>query len=233
MHVHGSWSEGTGSWQAQFQQAAANGYDLLYLTDHDIRMLARGYLSSLSGVALDRVEHRHVRAEGVHRLRRRVAAAGRERRCDRRGRGDADPAGGEGEVRAAHVDLGLHDPADGHPGGAHRRGHLRDHRAAVVPPGGRWPPGRAVHDRLPGSACRPAGRCKGSPGRSARPRRHRARCSRCRRRPTPLRSGRTCSPSTTSPPDCRSPPAARAAARWPTSRSGRPRSAGPARARPR
>ena len=52
MHVHGSWSEGTGSWQAQFQQAAANGYDLLYLTDHDIRMLARGYLSSLSGVAL-------------------------------------------------------------------------------------------------------------------------------------------------------------------------------------
>ena len=52
MHVHGSWSEGTGSWQAQFQQAAANGYDLLYLTDHDIRMLASGYLSSLSGVAL-------------------------------------------------------------------------------------------------------------------------------------------------------------------------------------
>ena len=52
MHVHGSWSEGTGSWEAQFQQAAANGYDLLYLTDHDIRMLARGYLASLSGVAL-------------------------------------------------------------------------------------------------------------------------------------------------------------------------------------
>ena len=52
MHVHGSWSEGTGSWQAQFQQAAAGGYDLLYLTDHDIRMLARGYLTSLSGVAL-------------------------------------------------------------------------------------------------------------------------------------------------------------------------------------
>ena len=50
MHVHGSWSEGRGSWEAQLTQAAATGVDVLYLTDHDARATANGYLTSLSGV---------------------------------------------------------------------------------------------------------------------------------------------------------------------------------------
>lgn len=49
MHVHGSWSEAVASWQAQFQQAAANGFDVLYMTDHDFRAMALGYTTSLSG----------------------------------------------------------------------------------------------------------------------------------------------------------------------------------------
>ena len=49
MHVHGSWSEQAGSWEAQLFQAASNGYDVLYLTDHDRRALAMNYLRSLSG----------------------------------------------------------------------------------------------------------------------------------------------------------------------------------------
>jgi hypothetical protein len=52
MHVHGSWSEGLGSWEAQFAQAAGNGFDLLYLTDHDMRAMALNYMTSLSGVTL-------------------------------------------------------------------------------------------------------------------------------------------------------------------------------------
>jgi hypothetical protein len=50
MHVHGSWSEGLASWEAQFAQAAANGFDVLYMTDHDFRAMADNYLISLSGV---------------------------------------------------------------------------------------------------------------------------------------------------------------------------------------
>lgn len=50
MHVHGSWSEAVASWQAQFQQAAVNGFDVLYLTDHDFRAMALGYATSLAGV---------------------------------------------------------------------------------------------------------------------------------------------------------------------------------------
>lgn len=50
MHVHGSWSEGYGSWEAQFAQAVRNGIDVLYMTDHDIRATARGYRTSLYGV---------------------------------------------------------------------------------------------------------------------------------------------------------------------------------------
>jgi hypothetical protein len=50
MHVHGSWSEGAGSWDAQFQQASAGGIDVLYLTDHDFRAMGAGYATSLSGV---------------------------------------------------------------------------------------------------------------------------------------------------------------------------------------
>lgn len=49
MHVHGSWSEGLGSWEAQFSQAAANGIDVLYLTDHDSRGTAYRYLTSFRG----------------------------------------------------------------------------------------------------------------------------------------------------------------------------------------
>ncbi|MGN6301258.1 MAG: hypothetical protein ACTHN8_09245 [Angustibacter sp.] len=50
MHVHGSWSEGLASWEAQFTQAAATGVDVLYLTDHDNRATALGYLPSVAGI---------------------------------------------------------------------------------------------------------------------------------------------------------------------------------------
>lgn len=50
MHVHGSWSEQTGSWEAQFAQAVATGTDVLFMTDHDYRATASGYFSSLNGV---------------------------------------------------------------------------------------------------------------------------------------------------------------------------------------
>lgn len=53
MHVHGSWSEGAGSWEAQFEQAGTNGYDVLYMTDHDHRALALNYMTSLTGAAWD------------------------------------------------------------------------------------------------------------------------------------------------------------------------------------
>ncbi len=52
MHVHGSWSEGAGSWEAQCAEAIANGIDVLYLTDHDHRATARNYLTSLAGVTM-------------------------------------------------------------------------------------------------------------------------------------------------------------------------------------
>ncbi|WP_426566864.1 CehA/McbA family metallohydrolase [Angustibacter sp. McL0619] len=50
MHVHGSWSEGGGSWEAQFDQAASTGIDVLYMSDHDTHATARGYLTSLIGI---------------------------------------------------------------------------------------------------------------------------------------------------------------------------------------
>jgi hypothetical protein len=53
MHVHASWSEGDASWHAQFEQAAANGFDVLYMTDHDFRAKATGYATSLSGFPWD------------------------------------------------------------------------------------------------------------------------------------------------------------------------------------
>jgi hypothetical protein len=52
MHVHASWSEQAGSWESQFAQAAAIGTDVLWLTDHDFRALAYGYMKSLSGVVM-------------------------------------------------------------------------------------------------------------------------------------------------------------------------------------
>ena len=53
MHVHAVWSEGPGSWESQFAQAAAIGTDVLWLTDHDFRALAYQYITSLSGVAME------------------------------------------------------------------------------------------------------------------------------------------------------------------------------------
>ncbi len=50
MHVHGSWSEQAGSWEAQFTQAVATGTDVLFMTDHDYRATASNYLPSLNGV---------------------------------------------------------------------------------------------------------------------------------------------------------------------------------------
>jgi hypothetical protein len=50
MHVHGSWSEGLGSWEAQFAQAAASGTDVLFLTDHDSRATAYQFLKALNTV---------------------------------------------------------------------------------------------------------------------------------------------------------------------------------------
>lgn len=49
MHVHGSWSEGVGSWEAQYGQAA-NAVDVLYITDHDFRAIAYKYATSLTGL---------------------------------------------------------------------------------------------------------------------------------------------------------------------------------------
>jgi hypothetical protein len=50
MHVHASWSEGRGSWEAQFAQARALGCNLIFLTDHDFRAVAWNYLTSMNGV---------------------------------------------------------------------------------------------------------------------------------------------------------------------------------------
>jgi hypothetical protein len=43
MHVHGSFSEGTGSWAQHFSEAARTGVDILVPTDHDWRVLQRNY----------------------------------------------------------------------------------------------------------------------------------------------------------------------------------------------
>lgn len=51
MHVHGSWSEGLASWEAQFTQAAANDIDVLFMTDHDGRATAYKYLATLADAA--------------------------------------------------------------------------------------------------------------------------------------------------------------------------------------
>ncbi|HEU0101816.1 MAG TPA: CehA/McbA family metallohydrolase [Mycobacteriales bacterium] len=56
MHVHGSWSEGVGSWESQFAQASQSGVDLLCMTDHDHRALAFKYLPHLRGARFERRE---------------------------------------------------------------------------------------------------------------------------------------------------------------------------------
>lgn len=43
MHIHSSWSEGAGSMQAQLHQAQRLGVDVLWWTEHDFRVTARGY----------------------------------------------------------------------------------------------------------------------------------------------------------------------------------------------
>jgi len=43
MHLHTCYSEGTASMQSHLQQAALNGVDVVWWTDHDFRMLATGY----------------------------------------------------------------------------------------------------------------------------------------------------------------------------------------------
>jgi hypothetical protein len=53
MHVHGSWSEGVGSWEAQLVQAAANDIDVLFMTDHDSRATATPkYVNTLADAKL-------------------------------------------------------------------------------------------------------------------------------------------------------------------------------------
>jgi hypothetical protein len=43
MHVHGSFSEGSGSWAQHFSEAARTGVDILVPTDHDWRVMQRNY----------------------------------------------------------------------------------------------------------------------------------------------------------------------------------------------
>lgn len=43
MHVHGSFSEGTGSWAQHFSEAARTGVSILVPTDHDWRVMQRNY----------------------------------------------------------------------------------------------------------------------------------------------------------------------------------------------
>lgn len=47
MHLHSSFSEGTASMDAHLQQATRLGVDVLWWTDHDFRMLAHGYRTSV------------------------------------------------------------------------------------------------------------------------------------------------------------------------------------------
>jgi hypothetical protein len=49
MHVHASWSEGDASWDTQYASAVENGIQVMYMTDHNHRVRATGYLTSLSG----------------------------------------------------------------------------------------------------------------------------------------------------------------------------------------
>lgn len=64
MHVHGSWSEGSASWETQFAQAAAGGLDLLYMTDHDARAMAVGFASVLGSLHFQPSTTGSVRAGG-------------------------------------------------------------------------------------------------------------------------------------------------------------------------
>src|SRR4051812_1393167 len=49
MHVHARYSEGTGSWEAQYAAAVAAGANVLWQTDHDFRARALSYVTLLRG----------------------------------------------------------------------------------------------------------------------------------------------------------------------------------------
>ena len=52
MHIHSSFSEQSGSMDSQFGQAAANGVDVLWLTDHDHRMDGANYRKTVHFTSL-------------------------------------------------------------------------------------------------------------------------------------------------------------------------------------
>ena len=52
MHVHSSFSEQSGSMDAQLNQAATNTVDVLWWTDHDFRMSGRGYRKTVHFTSL-------------------------------------------------------------------------------------------------------------------------------------------------------------------------------------
>ncbi|MBW8766601.1 MAG: hypothetical protein JF630_10370 [Geodermatophilales bacterium] len=49
MHVHACYSEGAGSWEAQYAAAVAAGANVLWQTDHDFRARALSYVTLLRG----------------------------------------------------------------------------------------------------------------------------------------------------------------------------------------
>ena len=56
MHVHSSFSEQSGSMDAQLNQAATNTVDVLWWTDHDFRMTGRGYRKTVHFISLTAVK---------------------------------------------------------------------------------------------------------------------------------------------------------------------------------
>src|SRR5215472_10195381 len=52
MHIHTSFSEQSGSMDSQFYQAATNGVDVLWLTDHDHRMDGINYRQTVHFTSL-------------------------------------------------------------------------------------------------------------------------------------------------------------------------------------
>jgi hypothetical protein len=52
MHIHSSFSEQSGSMDSQFYQAATNGVDVLWLTDHDHRMDGVNYRNTVHFTSL-------------------------------------------------------------------------------------------------------------------------------------------------------------------------------------
>src|SRR5215203_2860377 len=47
MHIHASFSEGSGSMQAHLAEAERTGVDVIWWTEHDHRMVARNYLTDV------------------------------------------------------------------------------------------------------------------------------------------------------------------------------------------